>query len=46
MDYFPFSGVGKREFKAIYDLASILLLIIKRLKIGVQWRELPTETYF
>ena len=29
-----------------FDLASIFLLILKRLKIGAQWRELPIESYF
>ncbi|MGP1478096.1 MAG: transposase [Capnocytophaga sp.] len=27
-------------------MASIFLLILKRLKTGVQWRELPIESYF
>ena len=42
----PFLSVGKRGFKSNFDLASIFLLILKRLKIGVQWRELPIESYF
>ena len=42
----PFLSVGKREFKSNFDLASIFLLILKRLKTGVQWRELPIESYF
>ena len=33
-------------FKSNFDLASIFLLILKRLKTGVQWRELPIESYF
>ena len=33
-------------FKSNFDLASIFLLILKRLKTGVQWRELPIEVYF
>ena len=41
----PFLSVGKRGFKSNYDLASIFFLILKRLKIGVQWRELPIESY-
>ena len=42
----PFLSVGKRGFKSNFDLASIFLLILKRLKTGVQWRELPIEVYF
>ena len=42
----PFLSVGKRGFKSNFDLASIFLLILKRLKTGVQWRELPIEGYF
>ena len=42
----PFLSVGKRRFKSNFDLASIFLLILKRLKTGVQWRELPIESYF
>ena len=41
----PFLSVGKRGFKS-FDLASIFLLILKRLKTGVQWRELLIESYF
>ena len=41
-----FLSVGKRRFKSNFNLASIFLLIFKRLKIGVQWRELPIESYF
>ena len=41
-----FLSVGKRGFKSNFDLASIFLLILKRLKTGVQWRELPIESYF
>ena len=41
-----FLSVGKRGFKSNFDLATIFLLILKRLKIGVQWRELPIESYF
>ena len=41
-----FLSVGKRGFKSNFDLASIFLLILKRLKTGVQWRELPIEGYF
>ena len=32
----PFLSVGKRGFKSNFDLASIFLLILKRLKTGVQ----------
>ena len=42
----PFLSVRKRGFKSNFDLASIFLLILKRLKTGVQWRELPIENYF
>ena len=42
----PFLSVGKRGFKSTFDLATIFLLILKRLKTGVQWRELPIESYF
>ena len=42
----PFLSVGKRGFKSNFDLASIFLLILKKLKTGVQWRELPIEVYF
>ena len=42
----PFLSVGKRGFKSNFDLATIFLLILKRLKTGVQWRELPIEGYF
>ena len=31
----PFLSVGKRGFKSNFDLASIFLLILKRLKTGV-----------
>ena len=41
-----FLSVGKRGFKSNFDLASIFLLIFKRLKTRVQWRELPIESYF
>ena len=41
-----FLSVGKRGFKSNFDLASIFLLILKRLKTGVEWRELPIESYF
>ena len=42
----PFLSVGKRGFKSNFDLATIFLLILKRLKTGVQWREFPIEVYF
>ena len=41
-----FLSVGKRGLKSNFDLASIFLLILKRLKTEVQWRELPIEVYF
>ena len=41
-----FLSVEKRGFKSNFDLASIFLLILKRLKTEVQWRELPIEVYF
>ena len=41
-----FLSVRKRGFKSSFDLASVFLLILKRLKTGVQWRELPIESYF
>ena len=41
----PFLSVGKRGFKSNFDLATIFLLILKRLKTGVQWRELPNDLY-
>ena len=41
-----FLSVEKRGFKSNFDLASIFLLILKRLETGVQWRELPIEVYF
>ena len=40
-----FLSVGKRGFKSNFDLASIFLLILKRLKTGVQWRELPIGAF-
>lgn len=39
-------STGKRGFKTKFDLSLISLLIIKRLKTGCQWRELPVEMYF
>ena len=41
-----FLSVGKRGFKSSFDLASVFLLILKRLKAESQWRELPIEVYF
>ncbi|CEN39408.1 IS5 family transposase [Capnocytophaga cynodegmi] len=43
---FPYLSIGKRGFKTKFDLSLIFLLIIKRLKTGCQWRELPIEVYF
>ena len=42
----PYLSIGKRGFKTKFDLSLIFLLIIKRLKTGCQWRELPIEVYF
>ena len=42
----PFLSVGKRGFSSKYYFAKIIQLIFKRLKTGVQWRELPIESYF
>ncbi|ATA88640.1 IS5/IS1182 family transposase [Capnocytophaga stomatis] len=39
-------SIGKRGFKTKFDLSLIFLLIVKRLKTGCQWRELPVEVYF
>lgn len=42
----PYLSTGKRGFKTKYDLSLIFMLIVKQLKTGYQWRELPTEAYF
>ena len=42
----PFLSVGERGFSSKYYFAKIIQLIFKRLKTGVQWRELPIESYF
>ena len=42
----PFLSVGKRGFSSKYYFAKIIQLIFKRLKTGMQWRELPIESYF
>jgi transposase len=42
----PHLSKGKRGFKAKVDLSKVVLLILKRLKTGCQWRELPIKEYF
>ena len=42
----PFLSVGKRGKKSELCLASVFLLILKRLKTGTQWRELSTRDFF
>ncbi len=37
---------GKRGFKPTVSLSKVVLLILKRLKTGCQWRELPVKEYF
>ena len=41
----PFLSIGKKGFKSNFDLATIFLLILKRLKTEVQWRELLAFTH-
>ena len=41
-----FLSVGKRGFKSNFDLASIFFIDSQEVKTGVQWRELPVESYF
>ncbi len=42
----PFLSVGKRGFKSKLCLTKVMLLILKRLKTGCQWRELSIKEYF
>lgn len=42
----PHLSIGKRGFKAKLDLVKIVLLILKRMKTGCQWRELSIGEYF
>ena len=42
----PFLSVGQRGKKSELCLASVFLLILKRLKTGTQWRELSTRDFF
>jgi transposase len=42
----PFLSVGKRGFKSKVCLTKVMLLILKRLKTGCQWRELSLKEYF
>jgi transposase len=41
-----FLGVGKRGFKRKLCMSSVVLLILKRVKTGCQWRELCIKEYF
>ena len=42
----PYLSVGKRGFKSKLCLSKVMLLILKRLKTGCQWRELVVKEYF
>ena len=42
----PFLSVGKRGFKSRLNLTKVMLLILKRVKTGCQWRELVIKEYF
>jgi len=42
----PHLSQEKRGFKSKFDLIKIVQLILKRLKIGCQWRELSLKEYF
>ena len=42
----PHLSKGKRGFRPKVNLAKVVLLILKRLKTGCQWRELPVKEYF
>lgn len=42
----PYLSVGKRGFKSKLCLTKVMLLILKRLKTGSQWRELSIKEYF
>ena len=43
---FHFLSVGKRGFKSRLNLTKVMLLILKRVKTGCQWRELVIKEYF
>ncbi len=42
----PHLSKGMRGFKPKVSLAKVVMLILKRLKTGCQWRELPVKEYF
>ena len=42
----PYLSVGKRGFKSKLCLIKVVLLVLKRLKTGCQWRELVVKEYF
>jgi transposase len=42
----PHLSKGKRGFKPKIDLTKVVLLILKRMKTGCQWRELVVQEYF
>lgn len=42
----PYLSQGKRGFSTKFDLVKVIQTIIKRLKIGCQWREISVKDYF
>ncbi len=44
--FLPHLSKGKRGFKPKIDLTKVVLLILKRMKTGFQWRELCIKEYF
>ena len=42
----PYLSVGKRGYKSKLSSTKVMLLILKRLKTGCQWRELSIKEYF
>jgi len=42
----PHLSTGERGFKTKFDLVKVVLLILKRMKTGCQWRELSIKQYF
>lgn len=42
----PHLSKGRRGFKSKVNLKKVMLLILKRLKTGCQWRELSIKEYF
>lgn len=42
----PNLSIGKRGFKPKVSLVKVVLAILKRLKTGCQWRELPLREFF